>query len=346
MKVGELMQKSIQNLRKTNKEKVLKVLYELGQCQKSQIVELTSLSSGTCHNILQELIESKEVVMNSKFASTGGRKAKCYELNPDYCQLLTISFFREYDDIYDIMKVYDYQNHLLEEKKSQPKKLNFQELLNNIHSMFEKYQNIQVIMIAIPAILNEQGYLDESFLVRGLEDLKNRQIQQEIQAQFHVPVIIDNDVNIATKGYYSKHQEYKDLAMIYQPLKELSGVGILQGGHIHSGHHGMAGELSFLPGLSKQQQFEYLKTKEGTLQLLTIFILTLLVTVDPETIVISCPWIKESQKIEENLQKTMLSKEVLPHIVVVEDILKYMNLGLLELGHEFLRGGRNNGKIY
>ena len=53
-----------------------------------------------------------------------------------------------------------------------------------------------------------------------------------------------------------------------------------------------------------------------------------------------------AQEIEENLQKTMLSKEVLPHIVVVEDILKYMNLGLLELGHEFLRGGRNNGKIY
>lgn len=61
--------------------------------------------------------------------------------------------------------------------------------------------------------------------------------------------------------------------------------------------------------------------------------------------IISCPWIEERQKIEENLQKTMLSKEVLPHIVVVEDILKYMNLGLLELGHEFLRGGETMEKF-
>lgn len=331
------MQKSIQDLRRKNKEKVLKVLYELKQCQKNQIVEKTSLSSGTCHNILQELIESQEVIVNSEFASTGGRKAKCYELNPNYCQFMTISFFREYDSIYYVMKIYDYQNQLLNEKKSQPGLLNFEDLLADINSITILYQNIQVIVMALPAILNDDGYLQEHFLVRGLQGLENIQIQLEIERQFHVKVIIDNDVNIATMGYYSTNQDYQNLALIYQPLKELSGVGILLNGQIHSGNHGMSGELSFLPGLSRQQQFEYLKTYEGTLKLLTAFIITLMITIDPETIVISCPWIKESDQLIKSVQETMISQSIMPHILVVGDIQDYMDLGLLELGHEFLR---------
>ena len=99
----------------------------------------------------------------------------------------------------------------------------------------------------------------------------------------------------------------------------------------------MSGELSFLPGLSKQQQFEYLKTYEGTLKLLTAFIITLMITIDPETIVISCPWIKESDQLIKSVQEIMISQSVMPHILIVGDIQDYMDLGLLELGHEFLR---------
>ena len=93
-----------------------------------------------------------------------------------------------------------------------------------------------------------------------------------------------NEVNpaytsvIGRLKYANRKGDVYKRQLIYQPLKELSGVGILLNGQIHSGNHGMSGELSFLPGLSKQQQFEYLKTYEGTLKLLTAFIITLMIT--------------------------------------------------------------------
>lgn len=337
MKDGDEVQNSIQDLRKQNKEKILKVLYELKQSQKNQLVQKTSLSSGTCFNILQELIDSGEVVVNSQFESTGGRKAKRYELNKNYCKILTVSLFREYEQIYETLKVYCYNNELVHEKTTQPPKLEFQDLCQSIDTMVEMFHDIQVICMAIPGALNKDGYLQDVFLVRGLEGFEGISIQRELEERYQIPVIIDNDVNIATKGYYAQHQEYSHMALIYQPLKELSGAAVLQNGQICKGTHGMVGELSFLSFLSKQEQFDCLKTQEGTVYLLMTFIVTLIVTVDPEVIVISCPWIEDSQQLIEMMKTKIPEFHIKPQIVVIEGIQEYMDQGLLELSHEFLR---------
>ncbi|MEG0592978.1 MAG: ROK family protein [Coprobacillus sp.] len=328
-----------QSLRKINKDKILKALLELGECDKNQLSHYTSLSIGTCNNILKELLESSEVVMGEGFESTGGRKPNSYKLNSNYSKILTISFHKEYRDGYFTsyaMRVYNNVDEVLHETNKKPNVLDFQTLCQDIEEIMKQYDNIKVISISIPGVISQTGHLGEISLVEGFHHFKGIHIVEELNSKFKVKVLIDNDVNVTAIGYYSNHKELSHLGFIYQPLEDLAGAATIVNGQLQRGKHHFVGELSFLPFLTHEQQFEYIKTNEGRIQLLSLFITTMIVMNDPDMICVSCQSLDSVEPLLLEVKKYLPYNQLIPEIVLIGDIDQHIFKGLLEMSHQSL----------
>lgn len=75
-----------EDVRMMNLSKVNEVFIQEGICTKNMLAEKTGLSLGTCTNLLKKLLEDGKIKRIEDSASTGGRKAKQYQLidNVDY----------------------------------------------------------------------------------------------------------------------------------------------------------------------------------------------------------------------------------------------------------------------
>lgn len=323
-----------QNLRKINREKVIKALQEHGESNKNQLAEYTSLSVGTCYNILQELLNSKEVVMGKGFASTGGRKAKSYKLNENFSQKLTISFHREYHEVYYVLRVYNHVDQQIYENFSQQKFKSFENLCLHIEEIIQMFENICVIAISIPAIVSQDGNLENISLVNGLEKFSCIDIKKELELRFQKKVIVENDVNVAAIGYYCHHQNIHHVGFIYQPKDDLAGFAFIVNGQLMRGAHGLVGETPFLPLMTQQQQYKYLKTSAGIVEILSIFIVMMMIMNDPQEIVIACENIKDEDILYEKIKKVIPDDHFIPKITLINDIESYIFDGLILMSRE------------
>jgi glucokinase len=75
-------------------------------------------------------------------------------------------------------------------------------------------------------------------------------LMTKLENRFHIPVFLENDANLAALGEWSYGigQGYDDL--IYFTISTGIGGGVISGGHLLSGAHGMATELGHITVLS------------------------------------------------------------------------------------------------
>ncbi len=332
--------KQISKLRQTNTKTVLKALYELGPSTKNQIAEYTELSVGTCFNVLQELLESNEVMLGEDFASTGGRKAKCYELNKNYAYILTISMVRVYEKINYTINVYNLIDEKVDSYTSNYSIVDFNKLLGDISTMMNQYSNVISIVISLPGFVDKDGYLNEMCLSYGLEKLRGISLTKELSQRFHCHVMVENNVNVMAYGYYYKHKEYDTFGFIYQPEKELAGGAYVYHGELMRGKHGLLGEIGYLANLSRSQQLQDLEN-DNVHTLLAYFMHTMQVMYDPDAIIVYCPLIKDKDISKSLLQQNLPHDSLLSDIIFIEDIDIYLEYGLVKLANIFK--GENYG---
>ncbi|MCD7949247.1 MAG: ROK family protein [Erysipelotrichaceae bacterium] len=332
--------KQISKLRQTNKTTVLKALYELGPSTKNQISEYTELSVGTCFNVLQELLESNEVILGEDFASTGGRKAKCYEINKNYAYNLTISMVRVYEEIQYTINIYNLIDEKIDSYTSNYSVIDFNKLLDDISSVMNQYLNVISIVIALPGFVDKDGYLNEMCLNYGLEKLREISLTQELSQRFHCHVIVENDVNVMAYGYYALHKECDTFGFIYQPEKELAGGAYVYQGELVKGKHGFLGEIGYLVNLNRSQQLQDLEN-DNIHTLLAHFMHTMQVMYDPDYIIVYCPMIKDIDISKSLLLQNLPHESLLSDIIFIEDINTYLEYGLIKLANTFK--GENYG---
>lgn len=328
------MKTTTQNLRKINKDKIMKALHEQGESNKNQLAQYTGLSVGTCFNVLKELLETKEVVMGEGFASTGGRKAKSYKLNENYSQILTISFHREHQVIYYILRVYNYIDQMINETVSKKSIIDFEDLCFNIQETLNQFKNICIISMSIPGVISREGNIEDISLVKGLENLSHIQIKKELELRFRKKVIIENDVNVAAIGYYSYHQNINHVGFIYQPTDDLAGLAFIVNGQLMKGEHGLVGEIPFLPLLTHKQQYESLKSEAGITDMLSKLIVMMMIMNDPKEIIIACPQIKNKDILYQKIKEYIPYHHFIPQITYIDDIKTYIFKGLILMSRE------------
>lgn len=230
-------------VKELNLNTVRRVMKQTGAATKPQLSKLTGLSVVTINSLVKELLNLGELIEDKPVPSKGGRPALNFRFNYNHRLALSIHLFEKYgkDVMYLTVINLDQQIVMQEEYCFQiTDKKPFNDVMAKALSLFP---SIKVIGIGIPG-----QSVNGTIVVSSTEKLRGLRLE-DIQTQFGLPVITENDVNAAISGYCCREgvNEHECILGVYFPEKSPPGMGIYLNGKVVKGKNGMAGEIKFLP---------------------------------------------------------------------------------------------------
>lgn len=318
------------NLRQINRDKVMDVFMDQESCTKNQLALMTGLSLATITNILKELLASNEVLKGGELESTGGRKSSLYYLNSDYSRMLTISINKEHRRVHLIYRVYNLADEVVFFDEVIKKEVKINDIYDIINIVLAKFDNIKVIGISLPGIIN-----DGKVTSTGLTNFNDIELYSLLKNKYSQEIILGNDVNTAVIGFYLLEENYENVCLLFQPGEGYGGVGTVINGQLVTGKTNCAGEVQYLP-LSVNEQLKLLETPHGTIELLSKIVVCLTAIVNPEIVAISCTNLENASDLDETLRQ-MIPAKYLPKIKKVTNLSEYILIGLQLICKDSLR---------
>jgi hypothetical protein len=283
-----------EELRKENIHNIRTCFYKGGTWTKNTLAEKTGLSLAGTTNVLRYMLQSEEILYIGDAGSTGGRKSKEYELNPDYCHIGTIDCCRKGNRYTYLVQEIDLNNEILQSHTIFSEEGSLNDLKKALR-WIKKDERIKFLAVSVPGVCCQGKLTACDFpLLAGID------LGSLIQKECNLPYVIENDVNIACISYAHDADNLEDIALVYQPDAKYIGCGILIHGKLYNGVHHEAGEMMHLGIKDKDPKKE-----------LQSAILALQAVLDPEKIIWCSDRVKELDDPYHNLIQI---KEIQPLI--------------------------------
>ncbi len=229
---------------------IIRHLYLKGPRSVADIARKIQVSLPTTLQLLNDLSEEKIVSKQGRGESIGGRKPDLYGLQPRSFFVLAIDIDRHTTRL----ALFDNHNTPISEELVIP---------------FEASRDLaQLDTITLPALqLIEQAGIPEKRWVGvgvsmtglvSVQDGRNltymaeghaSSLQEELEAIFHRPVFIENDVKSAALAEYRFGLAHDSRDALIISLDWGLGLGIIMDGKLRRGAHGFAGEFGHIPML-------------------------------------------------------------------------------------------------
>ncbi|MFM9277582.1 ROK family protein [Paenibacillus jiagnxiensis] len=231
-------------MKEINLNNVRQVMKRVETATKPQLAKLTNLSVVTVNSLVKELHDLGELFEDEIVPSNGGRPALTYRYNYDFSLALVIYIKEKQEQELVSVTVVNLEDHILVKEEHLMPVFDRQHFYEIIGHFLTLYPSIKVIGIGIPG-----QAVNGEITVTSHQELTGVRMIEEIESQFGLPVMVENDVNAAVIGYCAQ-QDLDDEQIvlgIYFPTKYPPGMGIYLDGKIVKGKNGMAGEIKFLP---------------------------------------------------------------------------------------------------
>lgn len=231
-------------MKEINLNNVRQTMKRVETATKPQLAELTKLSVVTVNSLVKELLALGELFEDNVVPSNGGRPALTYRYNYDF-SLAIVIYLKELQGQRLISAVViNLDNYVLCKEEFVMPSFERQRFNEIISHFLELYPSIKVIGIGIPGQV-----MNGEIKVASHQELTGYRMVEEIEAQFCLPVVVENDVNAAIIGYCIDQQvsDEQSVVSIYFPAKYSPGMAIFLDGKIVRGKNGMSGEIKFLP---------------------------------------------------------------------------------------------------
>lgn len=232
-------------MKKMNITILYKSLIELHTATRAEISERTKISATTVRSLLEELLKSGEIVELTLDKSSGGRRAQRYMLNPNRNLILSLYFEEKFIEYQVSSLVGDNIECGREIRKDENISMSVKRFLDKCL----KKWSICAIGLGVPGIVEKGKY----YVCDNINLMFANNLGEEIQNIYHIPVILENDLNAIALGFALHHAEEKhcDIAqmnIVYVHFNmNCSGAGIIVDGQIVHGEKRFAGEVGFLP---------------------------------------------------------------------------------------------------
>lgn len=319
-------------LKEINKNRILQFIKSKETVTRAEVTENTQISHTTVRVILNELIESGEIISIGLDKSSGGRPAEKYKINANINCIIVASI----EDKRLLYRVLNIVGEIIEESSIAINSKDDEEsILSLFDSIINKYKNLKYIGITVPGIVTENGYITGS----GVDDWKEVSLISQLRNKFNIPCILENDLNSIALGYFKTNIECNN--MIYLLFTDLGvGGGIVINGKVFKGNEGYAGEVGILPindtylneiVLRNSDDNEYIDAVVKTLKIISGLL-------NPKTIVLG------GEKFRLNLKDKIIKEyndqlNIKTNIVVDE---KQDNYGLLGISEIILKNYRGD----
>ncbi|SEK75742.1 ROK family protein [Paenibacillus sp. OK003] len=326
-----------QQVKRINVELVKNTLRSMGVGTKASIANLTKLSVATCGTILNELLQTGEIIDLGPDESSGGRPASRYQFNAAYASVLCL-IIRTEGGIHSITHTYSNLNgEMADEQTLFLDEINVTVVEDLIANLIEQHHNVQAIGIGIPGVAHN-GVIG----ICDVPDLAGQPLGPRLKEQYEdVEVVIGNDMNLTVYGLYNQQQfeEEKNFAVVTFPENHFPGAGFIIDGRPLTGNTQFGGEVSFLPfGVSREEQLRMLKTMEGLQELVTKTLISIIAIINPAAIVVTGDTMDPAMR-DDLLQGCLdhlIPLEHMPELIIQRDTRREYVTGLVAVTLESL----------
>ena len=340
-------------IRLLNKDLIEGIIRQNGPITQPELAEITNLSLVTVNKTVVVLLEENKIKSNGMKESTGGRKAQTYVYNDELSYYIGLYFEK---DSY-IGVVSNSIGHIVFKAIYPARVADYDLMMADTFAAIDQlivkceHHDIAAIGIGVPGVVNN-GVITEIPFIPCWE---GQQIGDVLFDKYKLPILLENDVNLAVIGLYrAKYRnKVKNMALIY--LENGIGAGLIINGELYSGYTNFAGELSFLTVDGRGEKFIHKKyngnfeqriitmnellediqtqeVKELLLDTVAEGMMSLVCILNPEIIVIKNRYIKKkdinaiAQKMAEFIKKGNL-----PQLVSADDLTEYSIKGVIDM---------------
>jgi glucokinase-like ROK family protein len=235
-------------IRRLNSSAVLDLIREQSPIAQSQISRQLNISLPTVQRIVEDLIEEDLVRWSGDLQASGGRPRRMLEFNHNgYAVIgLDLGGTKLFGTISDLGGQIQAERYMAWQENSPEACLDqVKDLIDDLlSSPRPDDQKVLGIGIGAPGIT----YFEEGVVAwapsLGWRDLPLKEL---LNQRFHLPVIVENDVNLAAMGEYSFGAGRGTTSMVCITVGTGIGAGIVFDRKIYRGHNHSAGEIGYLP---------------------------------------------------------------------------------------------------
>jgi len=223
-------------IRIQNRRMARNLMRHFPQLSKAALADISGLSFPTVAALLNDLLQTGEVMILPDSPSRGGRPAEQFALNPLF-QTAACAYIEKHELFVRVNDVLG--NMLIDEKKALTAGRCDEQLKNELMDVQKRYPSLSVVCMGIPGVITDGQitYLPDYPEIQGLR------LQDYLEKALSVPVLLENDVNVFV---FAEREKWPDLVHIFYGTN-CPGAGVLLNGAIVRGSAGYAGELEYLP---------------------------------------------------------------------------------------------------
>jgi predicted NBD/HSP70 family sugar kinase len=220
-------------------------IYKKGPISRIDIASETNSSTATVSRVVNALLKKNIVNTIGIVESPGlGRKAELIEFNYGYGSVIGLHIHEQHIEI----ALCDLKGRIIQ-KDSIPIANDRASFLASVFGLIDgvlkntSAGKLLTISVACPGLVDfESGRIEQSIDIPILKELS---LKEGLESGYHVPVCIDNDVNIAAIGEYSFYKTKNVHNMAYIEFGPGIGAGIIINGELYRGYVSGAGELAY-----------------------------------------------------------------------------------------------------
>ncbi|MEK3759454.1 ROK family protein [Paenibacillus sp. FSL P4-0338] len=325
-----------QLVKKINVELVKNALRTSGTGTKASVAGQTRLSVATCGTILNELVQTGEILELGWEESSGGRPARKYQYNADYSSIICMIVRSEGGRQSITCALANLNGEIKEEAVKECEEITPDTLRDWLDEMIADHPNVQAIGIGIPGVVQHDriGICDVPALAEQPLGLFLKERYEEVE------IIIENDMNLTVYGLYQKLllDEESHFAVLTFPKNHYPGAGFMVNGRLLNGNSFFSGEVSYLPyGIPREEQLRLLQGMGDPRKLAVHALVSIISIINPATIVITGDNI--SPEMLEDLRSGCLDiipPEHMPELMIQRDTRQEYMSGLITTTTESL----------
>lgn len=324
-------------LKQVNTKLIIDALAANPKATRVELASYVGLSQPTVNAIIGSLLKHGVIEALGYAASSGGRRAQTYRLNPNHSHVV-ILWVTGTDLNYCLINA---GGDAL--KKGQSKLVQTEDALEQAYSildqLFSNDFNIKAISISVPGAVSLSGTV---FAIPQLPEWEELPLQALLQERYGVPATVHNDMNVVAYGYYllNLQESREDLALIH--IGKGIGAGIIVNGSIIKGFSSFAGEISYMytgtvPGASQGRgpfeiQYQNATTPQEQAEVIGRMLVNIICTINPAVVAFSGSGI--SKELLADIRRwceKCLPAFALPNMQTVKDESVYYTAGLSKL---------------
>lgn len=239
-----------QGMRSINRSAILEIIRKESPISRNMIAEKLEVSLPTVMRIVDDLIKEDLIRPQSSKQWTGGRRRSLLEFNADAQVVIGIDL----GGTHMFGAVADLGGRILDEidikRQGTNGEQNFQLLAQLIEELLTSQKiggrRIRGIGVGAPGITrHKEGVVKWAYAL----DWRDMPLRQRLTECFHLPVTVDNDVNLAALGEWWFGAGQNTQNMILMAIGTGIGAGIITDGALYRGASEASGEIGhMIPG--------------------------------------------------------------------------------------------------